>query len=115
MDDVPEHETLADAVLPAGSALEAFEAEQLSGRETLQAEHARAVARRKNALTWLTVVGVGPAALLAVLLALFFEGSGEVAMGLAGLGAAVLAVRSWRAHQDVREIERELADPMDGS
>ena len=81
----------------------------------LEEEHARAVARRRNAITWLTVVGVGPAALIAVLLALFVEGNGTVAVGLAALGTAVMAMRAWRAHKDVREIERELADPMDGS
>ena len=100
---------------PEGSEIDAFEADQPSGREVLEEEHARAVARRRNAITWLTVVGVGPAALIAVLLALFVEGSEALAIGLAALGMAMLAVRVWRAHQDVRDIERELADPMDGS
>jgi len=100
---------------PEGSSIDAFEANQPTGREALEEELATAVARRRNAITWLTVVGVGPAALLAVLLALFVEGSGEVAIGLAALGAAVLSLRAWRAHRDVRDIERELEDPMDGS
>lgn len=100
---------------PEGSAIDAFEADQPSGREALKEEHAKALARRRDALTWLTIVGVGPGALLAVLLALFVEGSEGLAIGLAALGMAVMALRAWRAHQDVRRIERELADPMDGS
>ena len=81
----------------------------------LSAELVEATARRDRAVGWLMLVGFGPAALVAVLMAFFLEGSRELAIGFAALGAAVMALRAWRAHREVQTLEKELADPMDGS
>jgi hypothetical protein len=84
-------------------------------REALQQELDEAVRRRSRATGWLITLGFGPATLLAVLLALFVEGSRDLAVGFAMLGTAVMGVRAYRATRKVEEIEQAMRDPMDGS
>ena len=91
-----------------------FEVERTE-REALRQELDEALRKKQWATGWLMTVGFGPAAIVAVLLALFVDGSRELAIGFALLGAAVLALRAYRADQRIKELERALQDPMDGS
>ena len=93
---------------------EGFEVERTE-REALRQELDEALRKKQWATGWLMTVGFGPAAIVAVLLALFVDGSRELAIGFALLGAAVLALRAYRADQRIKELERALQDPMDGS
>lgn len=97
------------------SALEGSELAAPTEREALQRELEEALRRKRWATGWLMTVGFGPAAVIAVLLALFVEGSRDLAIGFAFLGAAMLALRAFRLDQRIKELERALEDPMDGS
>jgi len=97
------------------SAVEEFEQARLSERQLLREERERAIAEKRKASTWLLLVGFGPAALIAVALALLVEGSRDLAWGFVALGAAMLALKIYRADRRIKDIERQLEDPMDGS
>ncbi|MDH3271091.1 MAG: hypothetical protein OEN56_07155 [Gemmatimonadota bacterium] len=112
----------AERALPGGSgvarpesAIVEFAQASPTEREILHDELAEARRQKSWATTWLMVVGFGPAAIIAVLLALVVEGSRELAIAFALLGAAVLGLRAYRAERRIQELERELEDPMDGS
>lgn len=88
---------------------------QRTERDALREELDEALRRQSWATGWLITLGFGPATLLAILLALLVDGNRELAMGFALLGTAVMGARAFRANRRVKEIERALEDPMDGS
>jgi len=117
-DETASHGTPDDVVPTASSddsAIEAFEQAQLTERELLGKARSEAVAERNKAATWLLAVGLPPAALVAIALALLIEGSRNLALGFVALGGATLVLKVFRAHRKIREIDKQLEDPMDGS
>lgn len=113
-DDAPRADG-GDAVRPASrSALEEFESDEISARDHLTRQRGDALERRSRAATWFMMFGLGPAALLAVGLALLL-GRPELMLPFAGVGAGVQLFRIWREHRRIRKIDDELADPIDGS
>lgn len=99
----------------APSVLDAYVRREVTEREALQRERLEAIGARTHAIGWLVAVGVGPAAVLAVILAAFVEESLPLAILFALMGLIALVLKAYRAHQRVRDIERQLADTMDGS
>jgi hypothetical protein len=97
------------------SAIEEFERTQPTERELLRDARSEAMAEKSKATAWLLAVGLPPAALVAVALALLIEGSRNLALGFVALGAATLALKIFRAHRKIKDIEKQLEDPMDGS
>jgi hypothetical protein len=115
--DVPEQNapTPADSAETGPSpALREFEAAEQSGRDVVRSELDEALARRKRNSAWLLAIGFGPATAAAIALALI-DGSRELAIGFGVLGAGILLLRTLRDDRRVKELERELVDPMDGS
>ena len=104
-----------DVVRPdSRSAMEEFENEEVSARQNLTRQRGDAVERRSKQAAWLMMFGFGPAALAAVGLATLL-GRPELILPFAGVGAGVQLFRIWREGRKIKEIEKELADPMDGS
>ena len=100
---------------PTSSELDAYLRADRSERQIVRDELDEAIRQQSRATGWLITLGFGPAALVAVLLALFIEGSRDLAIAFAALGTSVMGLRAWRASRRVRELERALEDPMDGS
>lgn len=104
-----------DGVRPISrSAIEEFEQDEVSARINLMQQRGEAMERRSKAAAWFMMFGVGPAALAAITLALMV-GQPELILAFAGVGGAVQVYRIWREHQRVKDIEKELKDPIDGS
>lgn len=97
------------------SALDAYRRRERTGRELIERELYDAIDERGRALAWLVGLGVGPAAVVAVALAVFVEGSLPLAVVFIILGVVALLFRVYRAHQRVRDLVGQLQDPMDGS
>lgn len=96
------------------SALEELRKEEVTARSALVRERGEAIESRSRATGWLMLLGFGPAALVAIVLALVL-GRPDLILGFAGLGAAVQLYRVVQEHRRVKKIERELEDPIDGS
>jgi hypothetical protein len=100
---------------PAGSsAMGELAREQITARTSLTRERHDALARRARFGAWFVLFGVGPAALVAVLLALLTDRP-DLVWPFLGLGVGVQVWRIWKEQRRVKAIERELEDPIDGS
>ncbi len=97
------------------SEIEEHELTEMTTRQALQAERGAAIEKKRKATTWLVTLGFGPAAAVAVLLALFVEGSRDLAVSFGFLGALLLLLRVYREDRKIKKLEAELRDPLDGS
>lgn len=99
---------------PDASEIAAYEEREVTAREALRRARAEALDKQGREMGWLMLFGVGPAALVAIVLAIVF-GRPDLVVVFGGLGATVQLWRVWRDHQRIKDIERELDDPIDGS
>lgn len=104
-----------DGVRPVSrSAMDDFEQEEISARQNLTRQRGEAIERKGRQTAWLMLFGLGPAALVAIGLA-FLLGQPDLLVPFAALGAGVQLFRIWRESRKIKELEKELADPIDGS
>lgn len=96
------------------SAIEQFREEEVTARTALQRERGEALESRSWATGWLLLFGFGPAALAAIVLAIIV-GRPDLILGFAALGAGVQLYRVLQESRRIKQIERELEDPIDGS
>jgi hypothetical protein len=96
------------------SALAELEAEERTARQGLMSERRDALDRQARMAGWFMLFGVGPAALVSILLALA-TGRPDLIWPFFGLGVGVQLWRIWKEQRRIKEIERELEDPIDGS
>ena len=87
---------------------------EVSARESLHHERGEALEKQSWDTGWLMLFGFGPATLAAIVLALVF-GRPDLIAAFVGLGAGVQIWRIWKGRRHIREIEKELEDPIDGS
>ena len=95
-------------------ALDILADEEVTTRENLTRQRREALERRRQHATWLMMFGFGPGALLAVGLAVI-SGRPELVWPFVGLGAGVQIWRIWKEQRRIRKLEKDLADPFDGS
>ena len=96
------------------SALAELEREEVTARESLRRERSEALERQSRLAGWLMLFGFGPAAVAAILLAMF-AGRPDLIWPFVGLGVGVQLYRIWKEQRRIKDIERELEDPIDGS
>jgi len=96
------------------TAIEQFELEEVTARQTLVKERGSAVTRKRWAEGWLLLFGFGPSTAAAIAIALV-AGRPDLIWPFIGLGATIQLVRIWRERRRIRTIDNELRDPMDGS
>jgi glycine cleavage system aminomethyltransferase T len=99
---------------PHGSELAALERNEITARQSLLRERREAMKRQGRNTGWLMLFGFGPATLAAIGLALL-SGRPDLIWPFVGLGAGVQVYRMWKEQRRLRAIQRELADPIDGS
>ena len=88
--------------------------EERTARENLTTQRQDALDRQARMAGWLMLFGVGPAAVAAILLAMV-AGRPDLIWPFVGLGVGVQLYRIWKEQRRIKQIERELADPIDGS
>jgi hypothetical protein len=96
------------------SALEELAREQTTARVALTQERQDALDRQARFAGWFMLFGVGPAALVAVILALLTDRP-DLVWPFFGLGIGVQIWRIWKEQRHIARLERELEDPIDGS
>jgi hypothetical protein len=96
------------------SALAELEREQTSARVSLTRERQEALDRQARMAGWFMLFGVGPAALVAIILALVTDRP-DLVWPFFGLGIGVQIWRIWKEQRRIAKLERELEDPIDGS
>lgn len=96
------------------SELEEYRTEEVTARQNLRRERGDAIEKQSWATGWLMLFGFGPATLVAIVLALVF-GRPDLVLAFAGLGAGVQLWRIWKQRRRIKQIEKELEDPIDGS
>ncbi len=99
---------------PESTALQALEEEQTTARVALARERQEALDRQAGLAGWFMLFGVGPAALVAVIIALL-TGRPDLVWPFFGLGVGVQLWRIWKEQRRIGKLERELEDPIDGS
>ena len=93
---------------------EAWSPSLVKERKVLHRQLQEARDARLRPRGWAAIFGVGPAGLVAVILAFVFRRP-ELAAAFLTLGIAVEVVRQWRLSRTIRAVLRALRDPMDGS
>lgn len=95
-------------------ALDILADEEVTTRENLTRQRQEAIHQRRRYTRWLMMLSFGPGALLAVGLAMI-SGRPELVWPFVGLGVGVQVWRIWKTHRRIRKLEKDLADPFDGS
>jgi hypothetical protein len=107
--------TERDALADGGhSALDQLAQEETTARASLTRERQDALDRQARMAGWFMLFGVGPAALVAIVLALVTDRP-DLVWPFFGLGVGVQIRRIWKEQRQIARIERELEDPIDGS
>lgn len=101
-------------VVPEPSALEELAREERTARQSLMEERRNALDRQARMAGWFMLFGVGPAAIVAIVLAML-TGRPDLVWPFLALGVGVQLWRIWQEQRRIREIDHELEDPIDGS
>lgn len=96
------------------SAMAELAREQTTARASLTRERKEALDRKARSMAWFLIFGAGPAALVAILLAVLTDRP-DLVWPYFGLGIGVQIWRIWRDQRRIQAIELELEDPIDGS
>lgn len=108
---------MSDGPLPKPreeSALAELEREQTTARVSLRKERQAALDRQALHAGWFMLFGVGPAALVAVILALLTDRP-DLVWPVFGIGIGIQLWRIWKEQRRIKRLELELEDPIDGS
>ena len=96
------------------SALAELEREERTARQSLTQERYEALDRQARMAGWFMLFGVGPAALAAIVLAMVTNRP-DLVWPFLGLGIGVQLWRIWKEQKRIKQIDKELEDPIDGS
>ena len=103
-----------DVASEESSVLAELQKEDRTARQGLMQERREALDRQARMAGWFMLFGVGPAAVVAIVLAMV-TGRPDLVWPFLALGIGVQLWRIWQEQRRIKEIERELEDPIDGS